>query len=129
VIALTSRLHPEIIRQLVDALDGDHRRVHVAHQQGLAALFGRQDDHIVGRLGRQRGRDAGSDLGRVVMLEEQLAGFVGRQPARGAAERLLQGDDRRPIERQALRIGNQAHDMDHGADCPRSLAAMQAAVP
>jgi hypothetical protein len=122
-------LHPEIVRQLVDALDRDHRRVHVAHEQALAAALSGQDDEVVRQLGRQCGLDAGSDLGSVTIFDRQLAGFVRREPARRRAERPLHAGDRRAIERHALGIRDQTYDMGHGADCPRSPAAMQATVP
>ena len=43
------RLDPGIVRQLVDAFDGDHGRIHVGHQQPLGAMLGRLDDHVDAR--------------------------------------------------------------------------------
>ena len=102
--------------------------IHVADQQALAPPRGRQDDDIVRQLGRQRSLDGYSDLRTVMIVDRQLAGFIRRQPACRPAECPLQGRDGRAAERDALRIGDQTHDMDEGADCPRSPAAMQAAV-
>ena len=63
------------------------------------------------------------------MVDRDLAGFVRREPARRRAERPLQGGAHHPIERHALGIGDQTHDVRQGADCPRSALAMQARVP
>jgi hypothetical protein len=122
------RFDPEVIGRLVDAFDRDHGRVHVAHQEALAARCGRHDLDIVGQIAERRLRSR-ADLLACGSLDQQLAGLVLGQPARRAADRPLQHGNGRAIQRRPLRIADEAYGMSHGADCPRTTPPMQAAVP
>jgi hypothetical protein len=118
----------EIIGQLVDALDVDHGRVHVADQQALAPPCGGHDADVIGRVA-QHHLGARPDRTAIAAIDRQLAGLILGEPARRAAERPLQGRNRRPVQRRPLRVGDQAYHVSHGADRPRTAPAMQAAVP
>jgi hypothetical protein len=122
------RLDAQMIGQLVDALGGDHGPVHVAHQQALAPPWRGHDRDIVGRIAQRR-LDQRTDRSAIAGVDRQLAGCVLGEPARRAAERPPQGGYRSVVKRRPRRVGDQAYHVRHGADCPRTALAMQAAVP
>jgi hypothetical protein len=82
-------------------------------------------EYLVEDLERQTFEQRDPGLERAHEVELAVHGAA-RDRAYG---RPLQDGDGRAIQRRPLRIGDQACDMSHGADCPRTTLPMQAAVP
>ena len=82
------RLDPRIVGQLVDALDGDHGRIHVGDQQFLLARLCRLHDDVDARAHTRQSRTRGRRIGP----EEQVGRLVRIQPAAvaGRAARIAQ---------------------------------------
>jgi hypothetical protein len=106
-------LDPEHVGQLVDALDRDHGRVHVADQQSLDPIR-RRDRADVDRAAVDCGPGALGQGRHLSARDRKLAGFVLRQPARPGAEQPLDLGHQRAIERRPLGVGDQTDDMGHG---------------
>jgi hypothetical protein len=116
------------VGELVDALDRDHGRVHVAHQEALLARRHRHDRDIDRRPG-DHVRKPRLELSARVGLHQEVASLGLGQPAGRRAECMPDRGRQPGLERRAGRIGDQADHRAHRRTPGRARRAPEAAAP
>ena len=121
------RLEPGEVGELVDAFDGDDRAVHVAQQQPLAPVLGRQHRQVE-RLARHERRQ--QRLGAAAGCQRRdrdLRGLGLGQPACFAADDLAAAAATRPRVERLPRRGSAIRQATAGMGAP-GLAAGRGAI-
>ena len=112
VTAAICGLMPGEVRELVDAFNGDDRAVHVAQQEQLAPVFGRQHVEVERLAGHERCQQPGGAVG-LVQVARDLRGLGLGQPVNFTGDNLGGLGDEGAIERMPRGVGDEAGDGRH----------------